>query len=290
MYKRKIYVYSYEDCEKRNKSAATMADDILNDSELASLEEIVIGCWGECWEESAQIFLDSLTEHADKLSHIKSLMVGDMDFEECEVSWILQGNYEKLLMALPNLERLIIKGSTDLELGTISHTNLKDLTIICGGLPASVIKSIETAYMPNLERLQLYLGVEEYGFDGSIEDIRSLLANSYFPKLSHLGLCDSELQDEVTEVVLQSKYIHQINILDLSRGTLTDRGGRLLIEKLPSLTNLSIVDLDWHYLSKDCMEQLNAIASNREILILLGDAQEAETYDGTLCCYPMLTE
>lgn len=38
-----------------------------------------------------------------------------MDFEECEVSWIVQGNYEKFLKAFPNLKSLKIKGSAELS-------------------------------------------------------------------------------------------------------------------------------------------------------------------------------
>ncbi len=286
MYQSKKFFYTYEDYEEKGKSAATMGDDILHDGELSSLEEIVIGNWGDSWDSSAQAFLDVLTEHADKLSHIKSLFVGDMDFEECEVSWIIQGNYSKLLKALPNLEQLTIKGSTDLELGTISHEHLKALTIICGGLPVSVIKSIETANLPNLEVLNLYLGVEDYGFDGSIEDIRSLLTNSNFPKLAYLGLGDSEIEDDIAEAVLSSKYIDKIETLDLSGGTLTDKGGHLLLEKLPLFPNLLHVNLSWHYLSDELVEKLEALPLD----ICLDEQQELEEYQGEIYCYPMLTE
>lgn len=283
MYKSKKFFYDYDE---DNKSVKTMCTDILNDPDLPDLEEIVIGNWGDCWDDGAQVLLDELAENADKISHIKSLFIGDMDFEECEVSWIIQGNYENLLKALPNLEELTIKGSTDLSLGTVSHENLKSLTIICGGLPADVIKSIETAHLPNLRKLELYLGVEDYGFDGSIDTVRSLLANSNFPKLIYLGITDSEIQDEVTEAVLDSQYIQSIKVLDLSNGTLTDKGGALLLEKLPSLSNLELVDLSWHYLSDKMMKKLEGL----DIKIKLDEQQESEAYDGDIYRYPMLTE
>lgn len=285
MYKSKKFSYSYEQQED-GKSAETIIDDILNDPELPELEEIIVGDWGDSWEDGSQTFLDAIVENADKFSHIKSLFIGDMEFDECEVSWIVQGNYEKLLNALPDLEELTIKGSTDLDLGKISHEHLKSLMIICGGLPSSVIKSIETAYLPNLEKLCLYLGEDNYGFDGSIDTIRSLLANSDFPKLEYLGLMDSEIQDEVTEAVLESNYIHTIKVLDLSCGTLTDKGGQLLLEKLPTLPNLESVDLNWHYMSDEMMEKLDKL----DLAITMDDPQEIEDYDGELWIYPMLTE
>ena len=130
---------------------------------------------------------------------------------------------------MPQLKSLTIKGSTELRLGAISHEGLEELTIICGGLSEDAFKSIEQAHLPNLKKLLLYIGVEDYGFDGSIDTIRSLLANSDFPRLSYLGLTDSELQNEVAAAVLESKYIGQIETLDLSEGTLNDKGGEVLL-------------------------------------------------------------
>ena len=55
-------------------------------------------------------------EHKEKFQNIKSLFVGDMEMEECEVSWIEQADYSKIWEALPKLEKLTIKGSTGLKL------------------------------------------------------------------------------------------------------------------------------------------------------------------------------
>lgn len=291
MYKSKKYASSYEDF-KNGASIESMCKDILNDEELPNLEEIIIGSWVDSWDDSGQAFIDMLVENPEKFSHIKSLFVGDMEYDECEVSWIVQANYEKLWEALPNLKELTIKGSTDLVLGKISHENLESLTIICGGLPESVIKNIETAYLPNLKTLNLYLGVEDYGFDGNIDTIRSLLEHSNFPKLTYLGLGDSEIEDEIAEAVLNSKYIHQITTLDLSNGTLTDKGGQLLYDKLPELSNLTFVDLSWHYLSDTMAKKLKDLENleNRNLEIDVSDLQEPDDYDDEIWRYPMLTE
>ena len=218
--KSKKFFYTWEDIDEKN--AETMIADIIADPELRQLEEVIIGCWGESWDNGAQAIIDGIVEHKEKFANVKSLFVGDMDYEECEVSWIEQADYSKLWTALPGLEMLTIKGSTGLELGVIKHANLKSLEIICGGLPVSVIQSIEKADLPNLEELMLYIGVEDYGFDGEVSDIKNLLEKSDFPKLETLGIMDSEIQDEITEVVVKSKYMKQIKKLALSYGTLTD--------------------------------------------------------------------
>lgn len=225
-------------------------------------------------------------ENKEKFSHIKSLFIGDMDFEECEVSWIVQGNYEKLFEAMPQLEKLTIKGSTGLSLGKVNAPNLRSFEIICGGLPQEVIQSIRDAKLPELEELRLYFGVEDYGFDGSIEDVKELLEQSDFPKLQILGLCDSEIQDEICEAVLASKYIKQIERLELSMGSLTDKGGQLLLDKLPEFPNIKELDLHYHYLSDEMMEKLE----NLPIEVDIDEQNEPDEWDDEIYYYPMLTE
>lgn len=286
MYKSKTYSYTWEDYNEGDKSVETLIPDILADEELPQIEELIIGCWGEAWDESCQAVLDGMIENKEKFAHIKRLFVGDMDYEDCEVSWIIQGNYSKLWEALPNLKELTIKGSTDLELGEISHENLESLEIICGGLPTEIIEQITKANLPNLKKLNLYLGSDEYGFDGDEETIKKLLADSNFPKLEYLGINDSEMQDEVTEVVLASKYVSQISTLDLSNGTLSDKGGQMLLEILPKYPNIKTVDLHFHYLSDEMMEKLEKLP----ISVNLDEQNEADEDDGDVYRYAMLTE
>ena len=189
---------------------------------------------------------------------------------------------------MPQLKEITVKGSTDLKLGKIKHSNLESLTIICGGLGSDVIKEIEEAELPELKKLLVYIGSENYGFDGDADTVRSLLANSDFPKLEYLGIADSEIQDELTAVVLDCKYIDSITTLDLSCGTITDKGGELLLKKLPELKNLKKLDLSYNYLSDEMKEKLTAAAPAVEMD--LSDSQEADEWDGELWYNAMVTE
>lgn len=285
MGKSKTYMYDYDDYDK-GKNAETMVEDILSDPDFPGLEELVIGCWGCPAQEDCQALLDGFVEHADRFCHITKLFVGDMDFEDCEVSWIMQGDYSRLWQAMPQLKSLTIKGSMDLNLGEVSHENLESLTIICGGLGADVIAQIQRARLPRLRKLLLYIGVEEYGFDGNGDTIRELLTGSDFPNLDYLGIVDSEIQDELTEVVLSSKYIHQIATLDLSCGTLTDKGGQLLLDKVPGLPNLVKLDVHYHYLSDDMMAALK----NLPLEVDVSEQEQADEWNGKLWYNAMLTE
>ena len=282
----KKYTYDWDEYEGGNKDAKTMFQEILEDPKLPELEEIIVGCWGESWDNDAQAILDGIVEHKDKFSHIKSLFIGDMEYDECEVSWIEQGDYSKLWEALPQLESLTIKGSMKLILGEIKHQNLKSLQIICGGLPSSILAAIGEAELPELRNLLLYIGVEDYGFDGDVSDIESMLSKSNFSKLEVLGIMDSEIQDEITEVVVKSKYIDQIKALDLSMGSLSDMGGGILLEELPKHKNIEAVNLEYHYMSDEMMEKLQGLA----VPVNVEDQQEDDEYDGEFYRWPMLTE
>lgn len=286
MYKSKKYSYEYEEYEEGNKSHKTMVPDILADSEFPQLEEVVIGYWGEPWDEGASVIIDDIIKHKEQFSHIKSLFIGDMDYEECEVSWIQQGNYEKLFEAMPQLESLTIKGSDSLELGKVDAPNLQSLEIICGGLPKEVIQSVRDGNFPVLKKLTLYIGVEDYGFNGSIDDIEDLLEKSNFPALEELAIVDSEIQDEICKVVLDSKYIKQINRLELSMGSLTDKGGQLLLDKLPEFPNITYLDIHYHYLSDEMMKKLQALPIEAD----MDEQNEPDEWDEEIFYYPMLTE
>ena len=283
----KKYYHEYEDYED-GKTAETMVGEILADPEFQNIDKLIIGDWGGAYEDSCQALLDDIADNADKFSHITSLFVGDMDYEECEISWIIQGDYSRIWEAMPQLKEITVKGSTDLKLGKIKHSNLESLTIICGGLGSDVIKEIEEAELPELKKLLVYIGSENYGFDGDADTVRSLLANSDFPELEYLGIADSEIQDELTAVVLDCKYIDSITTLDLSCGTITDKGGELLLRKLPELKNLKKLDLSYNYLSDEMKEKLTAAAPAVEMD--LSDSQEADEWDGELWYNAMVTE
>lgn len=283
----KKYYHEYEDYED-GKTAETMVGEILADPEFQNIDKLIIGDWGGAYEDSCQALLDAIADNADKFSHITSLFVGDMDYEECEISWIIQGDYSRIWEAMPQLKEITVKGSTDLKLGKIKHSNLESLTIICGGLGSDVIKEIEEAELPELKKLLVYIGSENYGFDGDADTVRSLLANSDFPELEYLGIADSEIQDELTAVVLDCKYIDSITTLDLSCGTITDKGGELLLKKLPELKNLKKLDLSYNYLSDEMKEKLTAAAPAVEMD--LSDSQEADEWDGELWYNAMVTE
>lgn len=281
---KQTYYYDYEEYDN-GKGPETMIEEILAHEAFPELDELVIGDWG-AWERSCQPIIDGIIENKEKFSHIQKVFIGNMDYEACEVSWILQGNYSKLWVAMPQLKELTIKGSNELVLGEICHEELEALTIICGGLPVSVIQSIQNAKLPKLKKLLLFIGVERYGFDGDENTIKELLTQAQFPELTYLGITNSEIQDELTEVVLGSKFMEQITTLDLSNGTLTDKSGALLLEKIPQYPNIRKLDIHHNYLSVNMAKKLEALP----IEVDASEIEQSWEYNGRIRMNALLTE
>ena len=107
-----------------------------------------------------------------------------------------------------------------------------------------------------------------------------------FPELTYLGIANSEIQDELTEVVLNSKFMGQISVLDLSSGTLSDKGGALLLEKIPNYPNIKKLDLHHNYFSDEMVKKLQALP----IEVDVSDQEEVDIYNGEVYMYPILTE
>lgn len=277
---RKFFL-SGDEIYDEGRDCAYLVEKILKDEHLAELKYLTIGCFGG-WEDGCQPILNMIAENKEKFQQAEYLFVGDMDYEECEVSWIIQGNYEKIYDALPNLKTLKIKGSNDLSLGKLKHDKLEHLEIICGGLGQDVIKEISKGELPNLKTLILYMGVEDYGYDGTADDLKPLMSKELFPNLSHLGLVDSEEQDEITKLVLESDILPQLSVLQLCYGTLSDAGGQMILDGEDKISHLKLLDLEHHYMSEGMMKNLEKLP----VSVNLADAKgEDDEYR-----YPMLTE
>lgn len=273
---------SYEDTED-GKSNQDLIDAILNYEKLSTLKHLTITMWEDPYEEEfCQQIIDQLIANSERFSTLESLRMGDMTSEDCEISWIIQADYSKLWQALPNLKAITIQGGSYLALGDIASDALESIKIITGGLPKSVLQSIAQAKTPNLNKLNLYLGVEDYGFNGNIADIKALIEQSDFPKLEYLGLCNSELQDDIAKLLVTCKYAATIKTLDLSKGTLSDKGAQTILDHASNLKNLQFLDLSYHYLSEEMQKKLQQLPFSVDV----SDPQEEED-DYT---WPMFTE
>ncbi|MCP4130937.1 MAG: WGR domain-containing protein [bacterium] len=280
----KRFSLSYDESED-GKSLVPRIEKFAAKPEAAELDSITIGSWGDAFEGGPDEVVDCLAANADKFPKLRSLFIGDMDYETCEISWIIQTDLSPLLQAFPLLESFKIRGSQGLELSNMDHKSLRFLTIECGGLGKKVLASIAGGTLPSLERLELYLGIDDYGFDGSIKDIQPFMEKGRFPKLSYLGLRDSIIADEIAAAIAEASILDQVEELDLSLGALGDAGAKALLES-SKIRNLKKLDLHYNFMSGGMVEKIKKL----DVSIDASDRQAEEEYDGETYRYVSVSE
>jgi hypothetical protein len=267
-----VYRLSLDYDDERKMS--DLFEQFLQCADKSRLDALVIGMWGEPYDESAEDIIAALVARAPELPALRALFIGDMTYEECEISWIIQGNYTPLLRAFPKLEELRIRGAEQLSLQPVSHTALRKLTIESGGLPSHVVEALAGSSLPALEHLELWLGDDNYGFSGDVDLYRRLLAALAVPSLRYLGLRDAQIADELAQWLAGEETVGRLHTLDLSLGTLGDAGARALLDS-PHVRALRRLDLSHHYISAALQGHLKALP----IEVVLDDPQEEDDGD-----------
>ncbi|BDM62816.1 hypothetical protein NFHSH190041_02680 [Shewanella sp. NFH-SH190041] len=257
---------------------------LLSDSKLPEVQALIVGAWPEAYDESAQVYIDMLLANADKLENIKALFIGEMTYEENEISWIVQGDYARVWSAFPALTHMQIRGGQSLTLSLGEQSALKTLIVESGGLPASVVNEVATCQMPELTHLELWLGTEDYGWDGNIDTVLPLLSATKFPKLTHLAIKNSEIQSEILSAVLDSDILSQLTHINMSMGILTDADAQLLLDNKAKLAD-KIIDVSQNYLSDVMVLRLK-----ENLNVITDDQGEVESYDGEDYYYVSVAE
>lgn len=268
---------------EEGKRMETEIERLSASPEAAGLTSLTIGDWGQAYENSSEETVQALVKYSASFPALRKLFIGDMSYEECEISWITQSDLSPLLPAYPELQSLTIQGGTSLRLSQLQHDKLEELIIITGGLSKDVLADLAGSTLPNLQKLELYLGVDNYGFDGGLEDLLPLIEPGKFPKLTYLGLKNSEIQDEIAAALADAPILDQLHTLDMSLGTLSDTGAEALLAS-ERVKGLKLLNLSHHFMSDEMMLRLK----NSGLPVDVSDQQQADDDDDWR--YPSITE
>ncbi|MFJ8622392.1 STM4015 family protein [Kitasatospora sp. NPDC093550] len=245
----------------------------LRSVDPAGVRAVVIGAWWQEGYSSVDAAVEAITAEADRLPALEALFLGEVTFDECEISWLEMGDVTPLLTAFPGLRSLTVRGGMDLVLEPVRHDRLTSLSFESGGLPSAVVRAVAGSELPALESLELWLGVDEYGGDTTMDDLAPFLDGTRLPALRHLGLQNSELQDDIAAAVAHAPVVARLESLSLSMGVLSDEGVAALLEGQP-LTHLRALDLHHHYVGEELQQRLRQALPGVEI-----DLSEAEGAD-----------
>jgi hypothetical protein len=245
---------------------------------------VVIGPWWLGDYETVEPVIDLLCASAARLPALRGVFLGDVLSEESELSWLEMCDVTPVLEAFPLLEEFTVRGcgmglqGDGLSFRPVRHERLRVLRFESGGLPGEIVRNVGASELPRLEHLALWLGMDEYGGDAAVADLAPILAGGLFPELTHLGLQDSELQDEIAAAVASAPVVAQLGSLDMSMGTLTDAGAEALLAGQP-LTHLRALDLHHHYLSDAMADRLRQALAPNGVEVDLSERQKTVTHD-----------
>ncbi|MFF5405228.1 STM4015 family protein [Streptomyces misionensis] len=261
----------------------------LGSVDPAGVRAIVVGPWGEVYDGDSGEVVDLLVRARDRLTGLRAVFIGDLEMEEAEISWIQQSDVTPVLDAYPLLAEFGIRGGSELRFPVVRHRHLRTLRFEAGGLPGDVVRGVAASELPALEHLDIWLGVEEYGGDATVADLAPLLAGGAFPALRHLGLRNSEIQDEIAAAVAGAPVVAQLTSLDLSLGVLTDEGVTALLDGQP-LTHLTRLDLHHNYVTEPVAKRVRAALEPSGVEVDLSEPGDTWEHDGVVHRYTAVAE
>ncbi|MEU0546135.1 STM4015 family protein [Nocardia sp. NPDC005978] len=242
--------------------------------ETTAVRALIVGVWGE-GDEGSDTVVAELIAARESFPALRAIFLGDIIYEENEISWIHQCDVTPLLENYPRLEEFGVRGGEDLSFPPVTHQRLKSLTVETGGLGADVVRGIGASDFPDLETLDLWLGTSWYGATATVADLEPFLSGARLPKLTSLGLCNSEIQDQIAVAVAAAPVVAQLHTLDLSMGTLGDEGAEALLTGQP-LTHLRKLDLHHHFIGPAMLARLTAALEPAGVVVDLTDAETEE--------------
>ncbi len=246
----------------------------LRQVDVAQVTSLVIGYWGSPYDDGTVDPVGVLVAAAARLPRLRALFLGDIAVEESEISWIEHSEITPLFTAFPGLTRFEVRGAQGLVVAPIQSETMRVLRFESGGLPSAVVRAVAASDVPALERLDLWLGVDDYGGDATVADLAPILTGERMPALRHLGLEDSQIQDEVAAAIAGAPVVARLESLSLAMGMLTDEGAEALLSGQP-LTHLKRLDLHHHFLTDAMVARIQAALPGVTV-----DLTEQEKPDG----------
>ncbi|WP_053175198.1 STM4015 family protein [Nonomuraea sp. SBT364] len=261
----------------------------VSEIDTTVITALIIGdCWNpgpaNDWPDQVR---DLLIERCAEFPALSALFFGEVVVAETKkISWIAQTDVSPLLDAFPALTEFAVRGADHMTfhgVGTFSlawnvprHEALRRLTIQSHRLDPVVVRGVLASELPALEHLELFLGSADH--DGARPaDLAPLLSGSVFPALKHLGLRNGQNTDELVAALADAPITRRLATLDVSLGTLTDKGARLL--DTPSFGHLDRLDLHHHYMSEEMTERIRIRFTDAGVEVDTNDRQQLDEWE-----------
>ncbi|MBX2799977.1 MAG: WGR domain-containing protein [Myxococcales bacterium] len=245
---------------------ASVVGHLLRHPSAQFLRELRIGLTegfmdGEAdWQDA----IDAVVKNGIRNS-IRRLFVGDFErVDDTEISWTHIGSLKGIWTVLPNLEHLTVQGG-GIKLGAIDAPHLKRLELWTGGLPTEPVLQLGKAQLPALEDLEIWLGTENYGGECSADDLEGILTGSGLPAVKRLGLMNGDFANDLPRALVNAPILKQLEVLDLSMGTMTDEGAAVIADNAAAFAHLRQLNLGDNFIGNAVRDRIRGALPNAHV-------------------------
>lgn len=189
---------------------------------------------------------------------LRELVLADFAPEHSELGVSVLGDVSCLYQAVPGLERLHLRGGS-MDVGErMDLAALRHLAITTTVFDERTLQAVATSSWPRLEKLELRAGGTPLPGPG----VTALLAARDMKALSHLALVDIDGTSDIVRGALPgSELLRQLQVLDLSGGSLSDRDVEIMLSQRHAFEHLTRLDVERNYLSDSAAQALAGICA-----------------------------
>lgn len=253
-------------------------EEMLASPGADELRALVIGLWGWVADSDSAVVVTHLVSFADRLPALEALFVGDIAWDEAEISWIQQSDLSPLWAAFPKLRFFGARGGDGLRLGAAAHPRIETLILESGAMPSAAVREAAAARMPELTHFEIWTGSPEYGADSQIGDLAPLLSGEGCPKLKTLAIRNCAFADDVAIALAGGPLLERLDRLDFSMGALGDDGAEALLAA-PAARGLKSLDLTHNFLTAPMRARLEAELGGAGVALSLSGGEDGAPRD-----------
>lgn len=229
----------------RPQTVGTLVQELLEHPSGRLLGELIVRADNE---PDGPAVIDALTRcHPRALSELELFARAELDLEA-------------LWPNVPRLRRLGLSARTvrlgDLELPVIERLRLSSL-----GLSSVAMQTIVQTSMPKLQRLELRIG-NRVSAPATFADIAPLVAREDLPHLTHLKIRNAPFAGAILRAIADGPLADQLQVLDLSHGTLTPRDIEVLETTKAKFRQLRELWVPQTGLFGDAIQALSGLANH----------------------------
>ncbi|MBS1151819.1 MAG: hypothetical protein H6Q89_3517 [Myxococcaceae bacterium] len=254
----RVYLHHTRDWMNAEFDSVGLARQVFALPVCSKVEELQLGVlrW-EFQEDDAPAVLKEAAKQG-WASRLKRLRIGHLPDEDIDLAHHPVGNLSAISKAFPGLESLYVH-SGEFTLAPLALPKLRELTIETCGLTRKTLAAVSKSTLPALEKLVLWFGSSNYYGDAGVKDLQQILSGKGLGRVKHLGLMNAEFTDGLCEVLATSKILEQLEVLDLSMGTMTNLGAFELAKNAGAFKHLRSLNLDSNFLEDEGKKALEAL-------------------------------